>query len=162
MLIVLIAEGNVMDVFNVSLFGHREIRDLRGVDIQLFRIIEDLLRTKIYVGFLIGRNGVFDEYAASLIKRCQKEIKSENSDMTLVLPYAVADISYYEKYYDNIIIPECMLGVHPKSAIGLRNRWMVEHSDLVIVFAEYDSGGAYNAMRYAIKLNKRIIRINRK
>ena len=146
-----------MNVFSVSLFGHREIQDLRHLDNSLTYIVKELMRSKSYVSFLIGRNGEFDEYAASVIKRVQKEIGSDNNDLTLVIPYTVADIEYYEKYYDNVIIPEAVDGVHPKLAITLKNRWMVEQSDLVIVNVEHSKGGAYTAMKYAEKINKRII-----
>ena len=66
---------------------------------------------------------------------------------------------YYEKYYDSILIPECLYGAHPKSAITLRNRWMVERSDLVIVYVERNKGGAYAAMTHAKKLNKEIVNL---
>ena len=36
----------------------------------------------------------------------QKEVGKNNNDITLVLPYTVSNLEYYEKYYDNIIIPE--------------------------------------------------------
>ena len=36
---------------------------------------------------------------------------------------------------------------------------MIEKSDLVIVYVERQSGGAYAAMRYAEKLNKQIINL---
>lgn len=148
-----------MNIFTVSLFGHREILDLRRLNDNLFPIIKELMQAKAYVSFLIGRSGEFDKYAASLIKRKQKEIGKENNDITLVLPYTVADIKYYEEYYDSIIIPESVYGVHPKSAITLKNRWMIEQSDLVIVYVEHDSGGAHTAMKYAERLNKKIINI---
>ena len=145
-----------MNVFTVSLFGHREIDDLRILENYLVPIIKELILTKPYVNFLVGRNGEFDEYAASVIKRVEKGVGKENNDMTLVLPYTVADVEYYEKYYDSIIIPESVYGSHPKSAITLKNRWMIERSDLVIVYVKRDKGGAYTAMKYAKKLNKRV------
>ena len=111
------------------------------------------------MALLIGRSGEFDECAASVIKRVQKACGNENSDMTSVLPYTVADLEYYEKYYDSVIIPECLCGVHPKSAITLRNRWMIEHSDLVIFFVERNKGGAYGALKYAEKRNKQTINL---
>ena len=148
-----------MNVFTVSLFGHREIDDLRILENYLVPIIKELILTKPYVNFLVGRNGEFDEYAASVIKRVEKGVGKENNDMTLVLPYTVADVEYYEKYYDSIIIPESVYGSHPKSAITLKNRWMIERSDLVIVYVKRDKGGAYTAMKYAKKLNKRVINI---
>ena len=145
-----------MDIFTVCLFGHRKIDALRQLEDQLAPIIKKLIQTKSYVAFLIGRNGEFDEYAASVIKNVQKEVGRENNDISLVLPYTVADLKYYEKYYDNVIIPESVCDAHPKSAITLKNRWMIEQSDLVIIHAEH-AGGAYKAMRYAEGLNKRII-----
>ena len=148
-----------MDEFTVSLFGHRGIADFRLLERKLASIVKQLLRTKSYVTFLIGRNGEFDEYSASIIKKMQKELGKEKSDITLVLPYAVADLEYYEKYYDSIIIPESVSRSYPKSAITLKNRWMVEHSDLVIVFVQHCKGGAYTAMKYAAKLQKNIVNL---
>lgn len=148
-----------MEIFTVSLFGHRYIADLRKLTDRLFPMIKELMQTKPYVSFLIGRNGEFDEDAASVIKHAQKELGKENNDITLVLPYAVARLAYYEKYYDNIVIPERLYGVHPKSAITLKNRWMVDMSDLVIAYVERTNGGAYEALKYAEKRNKKIINI---
>ena len=148
-----------MNVFTVSLFGHRKMDHLHWLDNQLAQIIKNLIQTKPYVNFLIGRNGSFDEYAASAIKHVQKEVGKENSEITLVLPYAVADLIYYEKYYDNVMIPETLFGVHPKAAITLKNQWIIEQSDLVIVYVEHNSGGAYTAMKYAEKRNKKIIHL---
>ena len=149
-----------MDVFTVSLFGHREIDDLRRLDECLAPRIKALLREKTYVSFLIGRKGEFDQYAASVIKRIQKEVGKENNDMILVLPYPAADMAYYEKYYDGVLVPEPLSGVHPKSAIARSNRWMIEQSDLVIVYVKREVGGAYAAMKYAEKLGKRVINLS--
>ena len=148
-----------MKIYTVSFFGHRDLYDLRRIDERLEPILEGLIRTKSYVAFLIGRNGEFDKYAASVIKRVQREVGKENSDMTLVLPYAVADMEYYEKYYDDIVIPDSVGTVHPKLAITMKNRWMIDRSDLVIVNVERDKGGAFAAMRYAEKQNKKIINL---
>lgn len=148
-----------MDIFTVSLFGHREISNLRRLEELLYPIIKDLIKSKSYVSFLVGRNGEFDEYTASIIKLIQKELGKENNEINLVLPYKVADIEYYEKYYDSIIIPPSIQGAHPKQAITLKNRWMVEMSDLVIVYVERENGGAYAAMKYAEKLNKNVVNI---
>ena len=148
-----------MDIFTVCLFGHREIDDLCQLEEMLAPVIEELIQTKTYVSFLIGRNGEFDEYAASLIKRMKKKIGKENSDISLVLPYRIANLEYYEKYYDSIIIPEKVYGAHPKSAITLKNRWMVEEADLVIVYVKRKTGGAFTAMKYAKKQGKSVINL---
>ena len=149
-----------MNTFTVSLFGHREINNLRQLNEQFPPLIKELIRAKPYISFLIGRNGAFDEYAASVVKHAQRELGTENNDLTLVLPYAVTDLKYYEKYYDSIIIPESVQSAHPKSAITLKNKWMIEQSDLVIVFVERSKGGAYTAMRYAEKRKKQVINLS--
>ena len=45
-----------------------------------------------------------------------------------MLPYLEKDMEYYEKYYDNVMIPECIEETHPKGVITKRNRWMVEQA----------------------------------
>ena len=147
-----------MNIYTVSVFGHRKIENFKSVE-KLALTIEELIRTKPYVSFFVGRNGEFDVYAASVIKEMQRKLGKENADISLILPYAVAELAYYEKYYDNVIIPESVEGAHPKLAITLRNRWMVEQSDLVIVNVEHSKGGAYTAMKYAEKNNKKIINL---
>ena len=157
----IVAETRLVDMkmLTVSLFGHRQVDDLRRLEERLYPILKNLIGATEYINFLIGRNGEFDEHIASVIKRVQKEIGQENSTVTLVLPYTVADLEYYEKYYDDIIIPDEVYGAHPKSAITLRNQWMIEHSDLVIVYVARDRGGAFAAMNYAKKMNKGIINL---
>lgn len=150
---------NDMNDLTVSLFGHREIHDLYYLEKTLAPIIKGLMKNEAYVSFLIGRNGDFDEIAASVIKSAQKETELKNSDLTLVLPYSVSNVEYYERYYDSIIIPDSLHNVHPKAAITLKNQWMVERSELVIAYVGHRNGGAYKAMKYAQKLNKKVINI---
>lgn len=154
---LIVMEATMIVPFIVSLFGHRQIEDWRQLDDQFTRLIKKLLQTKTYVSFLIGRNGEFDEYAASMIKTVQRETGKENSDITLVLPYTVANMEYYESYYDSIVIPDCVYRAHPKTAITQRNRWMIEQADLVIIYIERNNGGAYSAWKYAKKQDKQII-----
>ena len=148
-----------MEVFTVSLFGHREVFDLRELHKRLYSVIAELIKEKEYVHFLIGRNGEFDEYAASVIRLARRELGNECCEISLVLPYVVSGVSDYERYYDGIVIPECAQGAHAKAAIGIKNRWMVERSDLVIAYVERSDGGAYRAARYAETLNKTVINL---
>lgn len=146
------------EIYRVAFFGHRTLYDLRKVEERLAPILENLLRTKEYVEFYIGRHGEFDEYAASVIKRVQKNVWTDNSVMILTLPYTVKDLEFYEKYYDEITFPD--IGrPHPKVAITFRNQWMVDTADLVIVYVENNSGGAYKAMTYAEKTGKPVINL---
>ena len=151
-----------MDIFTVSLFGHRQSDHLWALEAQLKASVRRLIESKSCIVFLIGRNGEFDEYAASVIKQAKREIENENADLTLVLPYRVSNIEYYEKYYDNVVIPDSVHNAHPKSAILLRNQWMIDRSDLVMVYVERNVGGAYQAMKYAERTGKSIVILGNK
>ena len=67
---------------------------------------------------------------------------------------------YYEFTYDDVVIPDVLAGVHPKSAITKRNRWMAENSDFVVTYVYRDFGGAYDAKKYALKLGKTVFETN--
>lgn len=121
------------EIYRVSMIGHRVVEDY-SVEERLHELFRELLRTKEYVEFYLGRNGDFDILAASVIKRLHKNYRDDNSAMILVLPYPVKDYEYYKDYYDEIIIPDELHGVHPKAAITERNRWMVANTDVLIAY----------------------------
>ena len=147
------------EIYRVAFFGHRRIDRLGEIEEKLVPILKELILTKEYVEFYIGRNGEFDEFAATVIKRVQKQLDRGNSALILTLPYTVKDIEYYENYYDEIVIPDAIGKTHPTAAITLRNRWMAETCDLVICYIEREEGGAYAAVKYAMKKNMEIINI---
>ena len=62
-----------MDIYTVSLFGHRHIEQGSLVEERLESLLYDLITGKEYVEFLIGRDGEFDLLASSVIKRCIKK-----------------------------------------------------------------------------------------
>lgn len=81
----------------------------------------------------------------------------------LVLPYPTAEYlgnkKHYHKYYSDIEISFAASNAHPKSAIQIRNREMVDRADLVICYVEHNEGGAYKTMKYALKQNKQVINL---
>ena len=147
------------DTYRVALFGHREFDGHRVLDNKLFSILKDLIRIKPFVEIYIGRNGEFDVYAASVVRRVRKDTGKSNSEFICVLPYDNKDAEFYEAYYDKVLIPECLEKIHPKSAITKRNRWIVERADLVICYVEREKGGAYAALKYAKSLGKKTINL---
>jgi len=152
-----------MNVYKVSFFGHRRIERLSTVADMLDDIIADLLRTKEYVEFYVGRYGEFDQAAASAVRRMRSSIGHSNSSMILVLPYMTAEFAnnekYFYDYYDEVEICPEAAEAHFKAAIGIRNKAVAERSDLVICYTTRKSGGAYQAVRYADRLGKRVINI---
>ena len=81
------------EIYRVSMIGHRVVEDY-GVEEKLYELFRELLRTKEYVEFYLGRNGDFDILAASVIKRLQENYRNDNSALILVLPYLVSEYPY--------------------------------------------------------------------
>lgn len=146
------------EIYRVSMIGHRIVEDF-DIEEKLYNLFCNMLCTKEYVEIYLGRNGDFDIMAASVIKRIQKNFRDDNSVMILVLPYPVKDYEYYEDYYDEIIIPDELHGVHPKAAITERNRWMVANTDVLIAYIRNESGGTAACVRIAEQLGRKIIKI---
>ncbi|MBQ8319711.1 MAG: hypothetical protein IJX81_02425 [Clostridia bacterium] len=148
----------MLDIYRVSFIGHRDIYQYREIENELEKVIYDLLYSKEYVEFYVGRNGDFDIMVASVIKRVQKDFGNHNSTLILVLPYPVKDMEYYEKYYDEIILPVSSK-THYKAAITERNKWFIDNTDLLIAYVIKDKGGAAQCLNMAIKQNRKILRL---
>ncbi|MBQ7940220.1 MAG: hypothetical protein IJ281_07575 [Clostridia bacterium] len=153
-----------MEIYTVSLFGHRQIDDPFFVERVLEIMVRQLLAEKEYVEFLVGRDGEFDLLAASVIKRCRRAVGEENSALIWMLPYPTAEYRDHEEeylsYYDAVEVSQNAAGAHFKSAMQIRNREMVDRSDLVIFCVEHQKGGAYQSMRYAEKQGVPFINIS--
>ena len=145
------------DTYRVVLFGHRDFEGHQILDEYLSPVLKELIRTKPFTEIYIGHNGEFDVYAATVIKRLGSSIGKEKHELICVLPYPNRNTEYYEKYYDSVMIPDCVGKTHPKGAITKRNRFMIEQADLLICYVERNEGGAYAALKYAKKLKKRVI-----
>lgn len=152
-----------MKLFTVAFFGHRYIDNMLAVEERLEEIIRSLMCDKEYIDFVVGRNGDFDQFVSSTVLRCKKNYRDDNSSLVLVLPYASAEYAnnqdYYEEYYDDIEVSFEASKAHPKAAIQIRNREMVDRADLIVCYIERKNGGAYKTIQYAEKIGKPIINI---
>ena len=139
-----------MQIYRVTFIGHRCIEREYELENKIEEIIKNLIRTKEYVEIYMGRNGDFDISAASAVKRAQKALGKHNSSLILVEPYSMKNDPFYEKYYDEVILP-IDNKIHPKAAITKRNQWMLDQADFLICFVTRNAGGAYAALKYAEK-----------
>lgn len=150
-----------MQVYTVSFFGHRRLCDPIRIERRLEEVIKELLLTKQYVEFLVGRAGDFDLLVASVIRRCKRECRSDNSSLVWVLPYMTADFrdkeESYREYYDEI---EVFSGTHYKAAFQQRNRSMLDRSNLAVFYVEKAEGGAYSTMKYATACGMKLINVS--
>lgn len=143
--------------------GHREVYQA-NVSEALDKAISEVLNNgDESFTFLVGGMGDFDGLCASAVRAAKRQHPDKQITLTLVDPYMKQELNiskdYYEQMYDDIIVPIELAGVHYKSAISRRNRWMVESSQVLIAFVYRDHGGAYTTLRYAQKLNLQIINI---
>lgn len=152
-----------MNIYTVSFFGHRYVEHGSEIKNRLDKLLHDLITQREYVDFLIGRDGDFDLLASSAIKRAIRNYSYGNTHFTLVLPYMKAEYRDNEKsyleYYDEIEICSESAEAHPKSAIQVRNRNIVDRSDLVVCCIQYKKGGAYKTIQYAEKQDKKIVNL---
>ena len=152
-----------MNIYTVSFFGHRYIERGNEISDRLDKLLHDLITQKEYVDFLIGRDGDFDLLASAAVKRAIRSYGYGNTHFTLVLPYMKAEYRDNEKeyldYYDEVEVCYESSITHPKAAIQIRNRSMINRSDLVVCCVQHKNGGAYHTLQYAEKQGKRIINI---
>ena len=153
----------MFSVFTVCFFGHRQIDDCRMVEQRIERLIDKLLNEHEYVEFLVGHDGEFDQLVTSAILRCRKRLDSANCSVTWVMPYLKSDYiknrKSYDNYYDSVEVCEQSANAHPKAAIQIRNRAMVDRSDLCVFCVTHKRGGAYQTLRYAEQSNANIVNL---
>ena len=94
--------------------------------------------------FLLGGYGNFDAYALKF----GLELKKSNSALKLTLVSPYIDWGYLKKYgdyvastYDNVIYPE-IENVPKKYAISARNKWIVDESDIIVMYINHSYGGS--------------------
>ena len=139
-------------------FGHRVM--LTDVEKPLRETFERLAARGV-TQFYTGGMGEFDELFARTVRSIKRN--DLRVRLVLVLPYltrrAATERAWYEKQYDEILIPAELDGVHPKAAIALRNRWMVDRCSIVIAALRRNYGGAAEAVRYAESIGKEVLRL---
>ena len=156
---------------------------LMDIEKPLQAVLERLMEERGVRVFYTGGMGEFDELFARTVRSMKQDFPSLR--LVLVMPYLTQKIAigkshpgaayggqiaratfdvpgmgWHEGLYDEILIPAELDGVHPKAAIGLRNRWMVDCSDIVIAALHRDFGGAAEAVRYAEMVGKEVVRIS--
>ena len=155
----------LLSIFTVSFFGHRQIGGMRTIEDRLEEWITAWLRAHEQVDFLVGRNGDFDQVVSSTIQRVKNTGGYDNGTHILVLPYPSAAVRRDEEgfaaYYDEIEVCPASHGAHFKAAIALRNRNMIDRSDLCVFYVDHPFGGAYQSLRYAVRQNKPYINMAR-
>lgn len=153
----------MLDVYTVSFFGHRQIDRFFEAEEKVTKLVRKLITEKEYVEFLIGRDGEFDQIVASIVRRAKQDLRDDNSELVWVLAYPKAEYIHnadsFDEYYDSVEICDEAARSHPKAAIQVRNRSMVDRSNLSVFYVEHHHGGAFQTMKYALDTEKRMINL---
>lgn len=137
--------------------GHRDcdtaLRDRTKAEIK------DIIENSGISTFYSGGMGDFDSMCEDAVLTLKRTYKIK---LCLVVPYFMQRLNthkeYYTERYDEIIIPE-LNNTHYKQAITKRNQWMIEQSDIILCHVIRTRGGAYSTLRYAVKINKPMRRL---
>ncbi len=111
---------------------------------------------------MFGGYGRFDDCCYKITK----EFINQNINIHTIFVTPYIDFSYGQRLsrvcennlYDEIIYPPIET-VPLKFAIAKRNEYIVDNSDVVIIYVSRTYGGTYKAMNYAIKKNKIVINV---
>ena len=139
-------------------FGHRNV--FENISSKLDNAVEEAIAQGCKI-FYTGAMGDFDSLFSSAVRSAKKVYP--HIKLIGVKPYFTNDINtdkdYYAALYDDIIIPDELAGIHPKAIIKARNRWIIDNSDIVLIYSVRNFGGAYEAKRFAERNGKRLIKI---
>lgn len=137
----------------VSFFGHGDIVLSNETEKRILTTAEELIKNG-EKNFLFGGYGNFDAAAANAVNKLKQKYPFIHS--TLVIPYL--DRSYDTTAYDDTLYPP-IESVPKRFAIIKRNEYMIDKSDIVVVFVKHAWGGAAKALIYAEKKSKTVINI---
>ena len=152
-----------MDAFTVTFFGHKNTKETAELNKYLEQNIHRLLARKKYVQFLVGRDSEFDRIASAAVRRVRKEYRDDNSSLTLVVPDIkskyLEDVEDEENFYNSIEVCLPASVARPKYAIHVRNRTMIDRSNLILCYLTRESPIAWKSVQYAIQQGKMVINL---
>ena len=142
-------------------FGHRDV--LEKIDDAVYAAVLKAVERGCDI-FYTGAMGEFDSLFSSAVRKVKKTYPKIK--LICVKSYFTNDLNtngeYYAALYDDVFIPDELADIHPKAAIKYRNRWMIDHSDIVLIYTKRTYGGAYEARRYAERIGKEVVYIRAK
>ncbi len=137
-----------------TFFGHKDApQEIRPL---LRDVLLDLIEHQGVTQFYVGNQGSFDRMALKMLKEFEKPYSITYDVVLAYLPKKTDP--FFTAYYT--ILPEGIETVPPRFAIEYRNKWLIEHSDLVITYVERSFGGAAKFKALAEKKGKRIVELS--
>ena len=142
----------------ITFAGHREVHEGMNLKERILSAITENIKDRT-VYFYCGGYGEFDNMCARIV--CELKPEKPGFKSVFVTPYISSTrITKLQSdfLYDEILYAD-LERVPQRLAILKRNEYMVDKADLVIAYIEREEGGAYSAVKYAKKLNKKVVNI---
>ena len=137
-------------------FGHKDAPS--SIYDKLEEAVKKLIVEDKVSSFLLGNQGQFDALALTAIRKLREMYPHITYNVVLAyMPGAKEVWSAYEPM--ETLYPEGLEAVHPRYAISLRNKWMIQESDVVVTYITHSWGGAAQFAELAERKNKRVINI---
>lgn len=139
-----------------TFFGHRDTP--HNIEERLKAVLTVLITQKGVDTFYIGHQGNFDFIAQKVVLKLKEEFPHIN--YSIVLAYIPAGKeNFFTEDYEHTMYPEELESTPPKFAISKRNRWLIEHSDMVVTYVWHTFGGSSQFKELAEKLGRTVINI---
>lgn len=136
----------------VTFFGHRDTP--KEIEPALRLTLIDLIENKNATSFYVGNHGNFD----AMVRRQLEDLSN-----TYPIKYYVV-LAYMPGKNDipdeHSILPEGIETVPRRLAINYRNKWMLNQSDIVVIYVTRPVGGAWEFKQMAEKRNLYIIMVS--
>ena len=137
-----------------TFFGHRDTPT--EIKAHLREILLDLIERQGVQQFYVGNHGSFDAMACSLLAELEQSHGIRYEIVLAYLPREKAPLNDS----DHTLLPEGIETVPPRFAIEYRNKWMIDHSDIVVTYVTRITGGAVKFKDIAIKRKKAIVELS--
>lgn len=145
-----------MEKQTVTFFGHKDTP--KEIEPTLRTTLINLIENHNAVNFYVGNNGNFDIMVHYVLE-----------DLSAVYPIQYAVVLAYlpvkkdeSENLNNTILPEDIETVPKRFAISYRNKWMLDHSDIVVTYVTHNFGGASQFKDLAERKGKRLIELSAK
>ena len=136
-----------------TFFGHRDTPP--EIKTLLRQVISELIEQQGVRRFYVGNQGNFDAMARSLLAEFEQ---SHGISYEIVLAYLPRQEDPLCDT-DHTLLPEGIESVPPRFAIEYRNKWMIDHSDIVVTYVRHSFGGAAKFKKLAQKKKKTVIEL---
>ena len=135
-----------------TFFGHRDAPDSLRPSIE--KVLSGLITSGKADKFYVGNQGNFDKMVLDILRDLSRKHTHIKYNVVLAyIPKKEIDI------YNETIVPDGIESVPRRFAIAHRNKWMVDKSDVVVVYITRSFGGAAKFVDYATKSSKSIINL---